>query len=68
MTTEVKLDERTQKFFEQRLAHIEAVQHALRGALALLVEQNGLEGQWDLDLPHQRLVRIDAQPQQVKAA
>lgn len=55
------LDGKTQQFIEQRLAQINALQSELNGALSLLIEQNGLGGNWKLDWPNRRLVPMEEQ-------
>ena len=60
MQDTVPLDEQTCRYFERNLAQLRALESALNGALALLVEQNELQGQWQLDLPNKQLVRTDA--------
>lgn len=64
---EHQLDEKTLRFLERNIAQIKSLQDGLQGALQLLIEQNGLEGRWELDMANKRLVRIDGPPQQVKA-
>jgi hypothetical protein len=64
---ELELDAKTCAFIERNLAQIKSLQDGLQGALSLLIEQNGLEGSWQLDWPNRRLVRTDTQQLQ-KAA
>lgn len=52
------LDEKTLRFFEHGIAQLKSLEAGLNGALQLLIEQNGLEGRWELDLANKRLVRI----------
>lgn len=65
---EIPLDERAAKFIGDRLAQIDAMQHSLNGALALIIEQHGCSGPWQLDWPNRRLVRTDEPQQQLKVA
>jgi hypothetical protein len=44
-------------FVERHLAQIKTLQDALNGALSLYVDQNGLDGAWELDWPNRQLVR-----------
>lgn len=66
MKDELYLDEAAVRFIEQRLASIRTIEAELNGALALLIEMNGLTGRWQLDLPNRRLV--PAEQQLMKAA
>jgi hypothetical protein len=52
-------DPRVCAFVERHLAQIKSLQDALNGALSLYVDQNGLEGAWELDWPNRQLVRRD---------
>jgi hypothetical protein len=61
-----ELDEKSLRFIERQVAQMKAIEAALQGALALLIEQHELEGRWQLDLANKRLVRTD-EPQ-LKAA
>ena len=62
----MELDDIAVRFIGKRLDQIEALKSELNGALSLLIEQNGLQGTWKLDLPNRRLV--PAESQQLKAA
>ena len=59
MTDEFPLDAGTMRFLEQRLEAMRRIESELNGALALLIEQNGLQGRWQLDLPGRRLVPVE---------
>ena len=63
---ELHLDDAAVRFFEQRIAYMKAIESELNGALALLIEMNGLQGRWQLDMANRRL--IPSEPQQLKAA
>lgn len=67
MKDELCLDDGTMRFIEQRLASIRTIEAELNGALALLIEMNGLTGRWQLDLANRRLIPSEAS-QQLKAA
>jgi hypothetical protein len=64
---ELPLDEKTRAFIERTLSQIKSLQDGLQGALSLVIEQNSLEGSWQLDWPNRRLVRTD-QPELQKVA
>lgn len=59
MTDELPLDPATLRFIEARLNQMEALKSELNGALALLIEQNELQGRWQLDLPGRRLIPVE---------
>lgn len=63
---ELALDDKTIRFIESKMAQMKALESELNGALSLLIEQNGLTGRWQLDLPNRRL--IPAEPQQIREA
>ena len=67
MPDTVPLDERTCRYFERNLAQMRALEAALNGALALLIEQNELQGRWQLDMANKQLVRMDA-PQEANTS
>jgi hypothetical protein len=63
------LDEIAIQFIERRLVQIRSLESEINGALALVIQQQGLEARgWELDLPNRQLVRKDEGPQQVKVA
>lgn len=66
MKDELHLDDGAVRFIETRLASIRTIEAELNGALALLIEMNGLQGRWQLDLPNKRLIPSEAP--QLKAA
>ena len=55
--TELPLDDNELRWIEQRIAQINALQCELQGALNLLLAQNGLTGDWRLDVPGRRLIQ-----------
>jgi hypothetical protein len=64
MQTEYRFEGKTLAFFEQQYAQLATLQQGISGALSLLLNQEGLEGQWSVDWPNRRLVRQDAQPRE----
>jgi hypothetical protein len=66
--TEYRFEGRTLAFLEQQYAQLAALQQGINGALALLLNQEGLGGQWAVDWPNRRLVRQDAPREQPIAA
>ena len=66
MKDELHLDDGAVRFIETRLASIRTIEAELNGALALLIEMNGLTGRWQLDLANRRLIPSEAP--QLKAA
>lgn len=64
--SELPLDDRTMRFLEARITQMKALESELNGALSLLIEQNGLTGRWQLDMPGKRLVK--AEPQEIREA
>lgn len=67
MPKELALGAEAIRFIEGRLQQIRSLESELNGALALILEQNGLQGKWMLDLPGKRLVPAE-QTQSLKAA
>jgi hypothetical protein len=50
------LDEANMKFIQRYQEQIVKLQEQLTGAMNLILEQHGLQGRWELDLPNKQLV------------
>jgi hypothetical protein len=68
MRTEYRFEGKTLAFFEQQYGQLLTLQQGINGALAFLLSQEGLEGQWNVDWPNRRLVRQDAPREQQEMA
>lgn len=58
--TEFRFEGKTLAFLEQQYLQLAALQQGINGALSLILNQNSLEGQWSIDWPNRRMVRMDA--------
>lgn len=65
--THYALDDKTMRFIEVRIAQVNALQAEVRGVLSFIIDQAGLTGGWDLDLPGKRLVPVPQANEQIKA-
>jgi hypothetical protein len=61
MENTLALDAKTCAWFERQVAQMRAMESAMNGALSLVIEQHGLTGRWQLDLPNKQLVRTDVE-------
>lgn len=61
MQTEYSLDDTQMRFLETRLNAMKQIENELNGALALLIEMQGLTGTWKLDLSSRRLIQTGTQ-------
>jgi hypothetical protein len=68
MKTEYRFEGATLAFFETQYSQLAALQQGINGALALILSQNALEGQWSIDWPNRRMIRVDAPPAGADAA
>jgi hypothetical protein len=59
---EYPLPKKASAFCERMINQITTLQTQLNGALSLICEQEGLNGQWTLDWPARKLVRMDKDP------
>ena len=57
---EYRFEGKTLAFLETQYAQLAALQQGINGALALVLNQEGLEGRWSIDWPNRRMVREDA--------
>lgn len=56
---EYRLEGKQLAFLEAQFAQLTALQQGINGALALILAEQELQGNWQIDWPARRLVRVD---------